>query len=218
MKRRTFAAAAVTTPLLSACFYDDFFTSEWEEEIQLHDKSVIIANVKQTFVRLTQGITPYGGMIVPRDCTFTFDAGMPFGKVSQLFRNFRPIFLDRENGVWYAVIEGTYFIKYKEITGQYWGDFETSGGQLAIALIDGKWQPISMRRLPARFTKINMLVLLGEPDEWAKFDGTRVTLRQKTEWLIKHPHPPGNYFLKRPREMNSINSGPTSSSTQEPSK
>jgi hypothetical protein len=218
MKRRTFAAAVATTPLLNACFYDDFFTSEWEEEIQLHDKSVIVANVKQTFVRLTQGITPYGGMIVPRDCTFTFDAGKPFGKVSQLFRNFRPIFLDREDGVWYAVLKGKYFAGYKEITGQYWGELEVSAGQRAIKLVDGKWQPISMRYLPAKFKEINILVLYGAANEWAKFDSTHITLGEKAEWLIKHPHHPDNYFLKRPREADSKNVGSIPLPTPKPSK
>lgn len=197
MKRRTFAAAAVTTPLLNACFYDDFFTSEWEEEIQLHDKSVIVANVKHTFVRLTQGLTPYGGMIVPRDCTFTFDAGKPFGKVSQLFRNFRPIFLDRDDDVWYAVLEGAYFTKYKEITGQYWGELEVPGHR-GIKLVNGKWEPMSLRSLPEKFKNSNMLVLVGAADEWAKFDGMRVSLIEKSEWKIKHPHHPIHLYLERP--------------------
>jgi hypothetical protein len=198
MKRRTFAAAAVTAPLLSACLYDDFFTSEWQEEIQLHDKSVIVANVKQTFVRLTQGITPYGGMIVPRDCTFTFDSGKPFGKLSQLFRNFRPIFLDREGDTWYAVLRGAYFTNYKQITGQYWGELEVSTGQWGIKLVNGKWEPVSLRNLPGKFRSSNILALLGTADEWAKFDGTRVTLIEKSKWKAKHPHHPIHLYLERP--------------------
>ena len=211
MKRRTFAAAAVTAPLLSACLYDDIFAFEWEEEIRLHDQSVIVAHVKHTFARVTQGILPYGGMIVPRDCTLSFDAGVPAGKVGQLFRNFRPVFLDRDDGVWYAVLEGAYFTKYKETTGQYWGEYEAPGGHRTIALLDGKWQPISLKRLPAKFKIINMLLLVGTADEWAKFDGTRLTLNQKAGWLLKHPPTPDNYFLSRPPEVDPASSDPMKS-------
>lgn len=199
MNRRTFAVATATTPILSGCLYDDFFDLKWEEEIQLQDGRVIVVSLKHTFQRLKQGFSRYGGSIARRDTEMAFDGGLGIGKVIQLFKNFHPIFLDQDSGSWYSVIYGKYYINYRLRTGQYWGEHETEGGQLALKLISGKWQPISLRQLPDHFLFANIFTLGGKAPDWAKLANRRVTVAEKIELSKTLPPDQGLHSLQRPR-------------------
>ena len=71
-------------------------------------------------------------------------------------------------------------------------------GQWAIKLVDGKWTPISMTRLPESFQRPNMLLPYGTAEEHATFKGKRVTLADKARWLKKHPPGYSDVTLTRP--------------------
>lgn len=198
MKRRALLTGAAAMPLLSGCFWDKHFDLSWEEEVQLHDGQVIAVKLKHTYERLHREFTRYGGTNLTRDTTLTFDAGGTVGTVTQLFKGFHPMFLGQHEGVWYAVLYGSYYYRSRELPGQDWGELEGPYGQWGIKLLDGKWQPMSMSRLPGIFQTPNMLILKGEAIEHAKFNGKRVTLQDKQAWLEKYPYDYGDIRLTRP--------------------
>lgn len=200
MNRRLFAlgAALAATPLLSGFGWDKQFDLSWEEEVLLHDGRVIVVKLKHTYERLHPGLTRYGGTNLTRDTTLTFDAGGTTGVVTQLFKGFHPMFIGEHQGVWYAVLYGTYYARSREIPGQDWGELEGPYGQWAIKLVNGKWVPISMSNLPEVFKEPNMFMLYGDAVEHAAFDGRRVTLSDKRAWLMKYPPGYSDVRLTRP--------------------
>jgi hypothetical protein len=193
---------AAVLPSLGGCIYPKYFDLEWNEEVQLHDGRVIVVHLKHTYERLYQGITPYGGTILPRDTTLTFDAGGSSGKLTQLFKGFHPLFLGEYDGVWYVILYGSHYYKSEQIPGQNWGLNWYGSGQ--VARLEGKgFVPISLHDLPAVFTKPNMLYLHGSASEHAQWDGKRVTLETKAEWRAKHRPGFHDAAIHRPPE-NSI--------------
>ncbi len=197
MNRRSFIAAALTAPLLSGCFYDRYFDIEWDEEVQLDNERVITVHLKHTFIRTNQSFTRYGGSSIPHNCTLTLDAGGSNGAITQLFQGFRPIFIGQSEGSWYVVLTGKYVIGSRETSGQDWGVLEGPEPQWAIKLVNTKWQPISMSRLPEVFKKPNMLRLVPNAEELSRFHENRVSLADKAVWLSEYP-PSFNINLTRP--------------------
>lgn len=206
MKRRTLLTGAGVTPFLGACTPDRTFDLSWDEEVQLHDGRIIVVHLKHTYERIGSGFfttaerlfSPYAGLGLPRDTTLTFDAGGTTGVVTQLFKGFSPVFIGQHEGVWYAVLYGDYYYNSRQLPGQDWGKLEGPYGQWAIKLNQGKWQPISMSRLPSPFQEPNMLMLYGETKEHAAFSDKRVTLADKQAWLKKHPPGYAHIRLVRP--------------------
>lgn len=200
MNRRYFSAATfgLSMSMLSGFGWDRFFELSWEEEVQLHDGRVIVVKIKQSYERLGNSLTRYGGRIIARDSTLTLDAGGRIGIVTQLFKGFRPIFLGQYDGFWYAVLHGAYYANSRKLPGQDWGELEGPSDQWAIKLVDGKWVPISMGNLPEAFQRPNMVILYGAVTEHVEFDGKRVTLSDKRAWSEKHPAGPSDLRLERP--------------------
>ena len=48
MNRRTLIATCVATSVTTGCYYPQYFDVAWDEEVQLHDGSVIVVNFKFT--------------------------------------------------------------------------------------------------------------------------------------------------------------------------
>ena len=193
------AALGAATSLLTGCLWPRHFDLQWEEEVQLQDGRVIVVTRKTTYERIGTSITQYGGQILTRDTTLTFDAGPPVGVVTQLFKGFFPLFLDQYEGTWYAVLIGGYYYGSRKLPGQDWGELEGPYGQWAIKLDAGKWIPISMCRLPEVFQQPNMLLLYGDAAEHAELDSKRVTLAEKQAWQKRYPPAPPDLRLVRPR-------------------
>ncbi|HSI53211.1 MAG: hypothetical protein ACAH21_14340 [Ramlibacter sp.] len=189
MKRRVLLHA-VAASSLGSCMAEQAAAYEWDEEVQLQGAEVVVVHLKHAYERV-------GRTAVWRDTTLTLNDGQR--TVTQLFKGFHPIFLDRDNGTWYAVLSGSYYRKSQQEPGQDWGDLEGPYGQWAVRLGDDGWKPMSMTRLPARFQEPNMLLLYGEEQEIARFHGKRVTLADKRAWLVRHP--PGYSHLKLTRPI-----------------
>lgn len=205
MRRRTLIATMAATPFMAACRYDRFFDLEWDEEIQLHDGRVIVVHIKHRYMRIEQGLTFYSGTSIPIDSTLTLDTGSTEGTVVQYFKGFHPIFLDQHEGTWYGVLRGKYYPGSRETPDQDWGDMEGPSAQWAIQLVGGKWQPISMGRLPATFTRANVHLWPSPAGAYAPFNGKKMTLQNKTDMRKKYPvddidilHRPNAYSAKRP--------------------
>jgi hypothetical protein len=203
MNRRTVLAMAGSAPLLGACFYDRYFDIEWDEEVLLHDGRVIVVHLKYRFERLHREFTRYGGAIVPRDATLTFDAGGDVGQVTQLFKGLHPVYLGQHNGTWYAVLSGGYYAGARETPGQDWGDFEGPYGQWAVKLVGKQFQPISKLDLPDEVQEYNMLWLNGTIQEHVGFDGTTISLDQKNGWKALHPLDVSSVRIIKPKSPSS---------------
>ena len=206
MNRRNLAAAAVLTTLLTGCFWDRYFDIQWNEQVKQPDGKVITVHLKVSFERLFnvfREFTRYGGAIVPRDATLTFDAGGDTGHVVQLFKGFRPIYLGQSNGTWYAVLSGKYYPGSRETPGQDWGDFEGPYHQWATKLVGKQLQPIYKLELPDEVRAPNMLWLNGTIQEHVAFEGTTITEEQKDEWKIAHRTDPSSWSIAKPQVASS---------------
>jgi hypothetical protein len=211
MRRRILLGCVAAMSLLTGFLWADHFDLEWDEEVQLPNGPVVVVHRKQTYERLSPGLTPYGGTSIPRDTTLTIDTGGPAGRVTQLFKGFDPLFLGRDKDTWYAVLIGGYYYKSREIPGQDWGDQEGPYGQRAVKLVGNKFVPISLLELPETFQTPNMLLLYGNAKELSKFDGKKVTLADKSEWQMLHPPGYAHVELTRPKSSKRIqsNASPT---------
>jgi hypothetical protein len=217
MNRRNFTAAALTAPLLTGCFWDRYFDVQWNEQVQQPDGKVITVHLKYRFERLYnifREFTRYGGAIVPRDATLTFDAGGDTGQVVQLFKGFLPIYLGQHNGTWYGALTGKYYHGSREIPGQDWGDFEGPYGQWAVKLVGKQFQPISKLELPDEVRAPNMLWLNGTIQEHVAFEGSTITLAQKDEWKGAHRTDPQSWSIPKPQAPSSRTKNLTNSGTK----
>ncbi|MFS2035132.1 hypothetical protein ACEN8I_14010 [Polaromonas sp. CT11-55] len=199
MKRRALLLAAASTSLLSGCLYDRWFDLEWDEEVQLHDGRVIVVHLKRSYERLNQGFTRYGGTIISRDTTLTFDAGGTTGKVTQLFKGFGPSLLDQHEGAWYVTLRGGSYYRSQEIPGQDWGRYAWGDCDEVAKLVGTQFVPIRIHDLPRALREPNML-LYGTAAEYAQFHELRISLKNKEAWLVKHPLSYGHINTCRPRE------------------
>jgi len=208
MKRRTLLMAAASTPLLNGCLYDRWFDLEWDEEVQLHDGRVIVVHLKNTYERIHQGFKRYGGTIMSRDTTLTFDAGETTGKVTQLFKGFGPSLLDQHEGTWYVMLRGGSYYRSQEIPGQDWGRYPSLNCDEVAKLVGTQFIPIRLQDLPQVFREPNILQY-GTAAEHAQLHERRISLKDKEVWLVKHPLSSGHINTCRPRGKDTSQSGPS---------
>jgi hypothetical protein len=204
MNRRTFAAAAVATPLLTGCLWDRYFDVQWNEQVSQPDRKVITVHLKVRFERLFnvfREFTRYGGAIVPRDATLTFDAGGDTGQVVQFFQGLQPVYLGKHDGTWYVVLSGGrgYNEASRKTPVQDWGEWGGSA-HLPAKLVGKQFQPISTLELPDEVQKPNLLWLNGTIQEHVAFEGTTITLEQKKDWLAVHSLGPGHNRIEKPMQ------------------
>ncbi|EJL86530.1 hypothetical protein PMI15_01377 [Polaromonas sp. CF318] len=199
MNRRNLLLAAASTPLLSACLYDRRFDLDWDEEVRLHDGRVIVVHLKNTYERIHQGFTRYGGTIMSRDTTLTFDTGGTSGKVTQLFKGYSPSLLDQHEGAWYVTLRGGPYYRSEEMPGQNWGRYPSLNCDEVAKLVGTEFVPIRIQDLPRALRMPNML-LYGTAAEHAQFHERRISLKNKEDWLVKHPLSSGHINTCRPRE------------------
>jgi hypothetical protein len=187
MKYRLVVALVSSMLALNACSRDRHFDLNWEEEVLLHDGTILPVKVKYTYERLSLHSLGRYDNAIPRDTEMSFDAGPPIGLVQQKLKGFHPMLLDRKDGVWYMVMYGSHYRNSEMDPSQNWGESENGYGQRTARLESSAFKPISMRELPAVFDRPNMLMLYGTAKEHAEFDGKRVTLELKRFFLQLHP-------------------------------
>jgi hypothetical protein len=187
MKLKNIVTLLFCLPLLTGCFYDRMFELEWDEEVKLHDGQVIVMHRKTSYERLSQGLMPYDGTIIPRDTTISFpeDPDNPNSgkRITQFVKNGGFSRLDRYKGKW--VIGGV-----SASLGQYqpeivWGP--GYGGFIGF-LINGKFLPKSPCTSPfakdkPQFLHLDFRNVSGMPNlVHRKFANTLVTLKDAAEW------------------------------------
>lgn len=216
MKLKNIVTLLFCLPLLTGCFYDRMFELEWDEEVKLHDGQVIVVHRKTSYERLSQGLMPYDGTIIPRDTTISFpeDPDNPNSgkRITQFVKNGGFSRLDRYKGKW--VIGGVSASLGKYQPQAVWGP---GRGTFMGFLIEGKFLPKSLCTLPeslkgrGQFLGLDIRNVAGYPNlVHRKFANTLVTLREKTAWnesLPKSAGEPaaGSIFCKDTANLTNFN-------------
>ena len=202
-KRRGLVMATLSTPLLTGCLWPRFFDLGWDEEVQLHDGRVIVVKVKYTYERLDGGITfnRYEPSIL-RNTEFSFDAGPPIGRFSQLFQKHRVDLIEYFNGKWYFLLEtvgGSFTVETVNGRKEAWGSIQNASGHKCWSLDEKGLSQSSINDLPTALLKINVLMDSVPLKTLAKLDGTYVTLAQKAVLVRNYPLNPSDLHIERPQ-------------------
>lgn len=206
MNRRELLLGMAGAPLLTGCLWPRFFDLGWDEEVRLTDGRVIVVKLKYTYERLSQATLNQYDRAILRNTTLSFDAGPPNGVVTQLFMGVRPALLDQRYGKWYMVLNGGNYTYSTNNAGQDWGPGQNFVEQRVAELVSGTFSPISIKQLPAELTVPNLLLQYAPVQELASFDGQRLTLVKKGEYLQRYPLGPGDRRIERPQEPAKTNS------------
>jgi hypothetical protein len=151
----------------------------WTEDVLLKDGTVITVKVQHSYeIR--------GRLSLLRDTELTFDTGRSGGVVvTQLFRGYHPLMLDRDQGKWYVVIYGGEYGRTKLEPGQDWGPHRFDCPPVAV-LHGRNFAPIPLNDFPPGFRESNMLILAGTFDEHRKLNGKHLSLEFKSGWKKKY--------------------------------
>jgi hypothetical protein len=189
MKRRTFTAAVIASPLLSACIYDQFFDIEWDEEVLLHDGRVIVVHVKNTYERRGKGFKQYDETkITFRHKELIFESE-PGKRVT--FKTRMPVaYLGQFEKDWYVVIAGQGpYGNYPDEMPDHWGnDYSPSIARLAI-LQNGAFIPARWANAPEPLKSTGWQVNLMTSSFWGDFpqwNRTKLTLNHKKVFKDTH--------------------------------
>lgn len=201
MNRRTAFMTALGLPTLTGCYYSQYFDVTWDEEVKLHDGSVIVVNFKFVHERLSR-FSKYDRAIL-RDTTMTFDAGPPYGRVTQTFNRMQPVLLNKYEGEWYAVIVPRGAGDSPAVSGQDWGPWQNANGQWPLKLVSSAFKTVQIAEFPDAIISQN-LVRNVPPEEMASYDGKRVDLDGAKAMLVaKHVLHPDDRVLKKPKSSTS---------------
>ena len=156
MQRRSIILLSLGLPTLTSCYYPQYFYTSWDEEVKLHDGSVIVIKLKFKFERRSR-FKEYDDIML-RDTTMTFDAGPPFGVVTQEFRQMQPTLLNKYEDTWYAVIVPRGGGFNYNLTGQDWGSQQQNAShQAPIKLTAEGFKWIQLSQFPDAIVTNNML-------------------------------------------------------------
>ncbi|MEO8298194.1 MAG: hypothetical protein ABI574_10365 [Burkholderiales bacterium] len=178
-------------PLLTGFIWPQFFDLSWDEEVQLHDGRVIVVHLKFTYERLSR-LSKYERAIM-RNTEMSFDAGPPYGRVTQLFIHQRPMLLDEQDGRWFVLLQGR---AGKSV--QDWGMDQNGHAQRTAALDSRGFHPIPLGDLPLGISKPNMLVDYAPINVLTQFDGSLITIEKKKVYLEQYPLGPADRVIYRP--------------------
>lgn len=190
MNRRTALGSLLCMPLLSGCYYDQYFDIVWDEEAKLHDSRVILVHLKFIYERQNR-FSRYGRAML-RDTEMTFDAGPPHGRVTQVFRRVKPVMLDQVNGSWYVVLQGRSGASDPALSGQDWGPQQNLAAERAGVLGTTGFARHPLRNLPNELKEKNLLYDYAPVAELAKMNGKKWDLALKSSYYARYPLHPGH--------------------------
>lgn len=187
MNRRSLLALAGSAPLLSGCFYDQFFDVEWDEEVLLHDGRVMVIHVKRKYERMRQSLLRYN----PDDIHFRgVEIGFnvsPSQRVS--VRTRQPLGCVDQFGLnWFLVISGQGPFGASDESPTRWGrDFTTN--EQRLAKLDGaEFLPVQWEEAPPELRYLNLVSNLFFP-EFVEWNGGKLTIQMKDKFREKHQFP-----------------------------
>jgi hypothetical protein len=201
-KRRGLLMAAFGTPLMTGCVWPRFLEIGWDEDVKLHDDRVIVVKVKYAYERLG-GLTfdRYANTIL-RKTEFSFDAGPPIGRFTQLFERHRVDIVEFVDGTWYLLLQtrgGLLTVEQDGKRVEVWGSKQNASGHKCWRLGEQGLLQASINDLSDETLKINLLMDYAPVRELAALDGTHVTLAQKAVLFNKYPLNPSDLKIERPQ-------------------
>ena len=181
MNRRTFAAAAVTTPLFSGCTrYERYFDIEWDEEVLLHDGRIIWVHVKRTFQRHSE-YDQWDG--IHRDTEVSFDAGGRIGRWTKKFERYNVGMIEEDRGNWYLLL-----FEMGHVTTRIVGQ----DVPVLILQSDGQERPARAWQEVPYFPKTNFMPITPDTKGVSQFHQKRLTVSEKLEYWQKYPRGAGD--------------------------
>jgi hypothetical protein len=180
MRRRALlgsTASVLPVLALGGCGYRGEYALSWDEEVLLHDGTMIIVHVTRYFWRDLQ-LPTFQSFYVLREMEIAFDAGPPWGRYRRRFTGYSWVYMiDRKDGNWYIGIAGDPGMH--RITNPlfpFW-----------ILSADGKERPaVSAEDVP-RFPLDNVLPLLGPQEKFFGFKNSLLKWDQKMKYWRANP-------------------------------
>jgi hypothetical protein len=205
-KAKNIAVGLVVGVLVFAVYVNNFglwpryFDIAWDEEVQLHDGSVILIHVKENYERLGRHLFPYEKTLF-RGNEFTFKDPQTQEVISVKSRLGISL-IDKINGEWYIVLYGQGSYGDPDEQPNKWGDDFTQKQERLAKLKKGQFIPISWDEAPTNsLEKDNLVVVAREIKVLAAFDGKRMSLQDKKNLRLTYPPGPGAGEISRPLRM-----------------
>jgi hypothetical protein len=204
-KAKNIGVCLVVGVLVFAVYVNNFglwpryFDIAWDEEVQLHDGSVILIHVKGNFQRLGMHLFPYEKTLF-RGSEFAFKDPQTQEVISVKSRLGISL-IDKINGNWYLVLRRQGPHGYPDETPSHWGDDFTENEERLAKLKQGRFVPVSWDEAPPNSLEKTNLFSTGRIDVLATFDGKRMTLLDKKNLRLTDPQGPGADEISRPLRM-----------------
>jgi hypothetical protein len=183
-RRALLGSTAVLLPTLAlgGCGYRSEYALSWDEEVLLHDGTMIVVHVTRYFWRDFQ-LPTFQSFYVLRDMEIAFDAGPPWGRYRRRFVGYSEIWmLERKDGDWYIGIAGDPGIhRIANPLFPFW-----------ILSSDGKERPAVAADETSSFPRRNVLPYLGPQDKFFSFKGSLLKWDQKIAFWRANPRSGGD--------------------------
>jgi len=175
-------AALLPTMALGGCGYRSEYALSWDEEVLLHDGTMIVVHVTRYFWRDFQ-LPTFQSFYVLRDMEIAFDAGPPWGRYRRRFTGYESIeLLDRKDGNWFLIILGDP------------GIHRLTDPRFPVWILNANGQEraaTSLAELP-KFPLLNILPYVGPQEEFFSFQNRLVKWEKKLSYWRAHPRAPGD--------------------------
>ena len=178
-RRALLGSTAVLLPTLAlgGCGYRSDYALSWDEEVLLHDGTMIVMHVTRYFWRDFQ-LATFQSLYVLRDMEIAFDAGPPWGRYRRRFTGYSWVrMIDRKDGNWYIGLSGDPG-KHRITSSLY---------PFWILAADGKERPASSANDIPSFPRRNVLPFLGPQDKFFGFKNSLLEWDQKMAYWRANP-------------------------------
>jgi lipopolysaccharide export LptBFGC system permease protein LptF len=204
-KAKNIGVCLVVGVLVFAVYVNNFglwpryFDIAWDEEVQLHDGSVILINVKQSYQRLGMHLFRYEKTLF-RGNEFTFKDPQTQEVISVKSR-LGIALIDKVNGDWYILLRRQGPFGEADETPNRWGDDFTQKEERLAKYKQKQFVPVSWDEAPANSLEKVNLFSSGKIDVLATFNGKRMSLQDKAKLRLSDPQGPGAGEISRPLRM-----------------
>jgi hypothetical protein len=162
------------------------FVLAWDEEVLLHDATIINVRIKRDYER--QGLlSRWRG--VRRSTEISFDAGAPVGHVSARFQPEEVALIDRKDQTWYFAL----------VRSAGMPPPSPEGGPPPFLRLgpDGRLvRAEAGDTLPAEFVKWNVMPDTPDPAGVARFHNTHLRLAEKMRHWSAYPRPNSDEVMR----------------------
>ncbi len=183
-RRALLGSTAVLLPTLAlgGCGYRSDYALSWDEEVLLHDGTMIVMHVTRYFWRDFQ-LATFQSLYVLRDMEIAFDAGPPWGRYRRRFTGYSWIYMiDRKNGNWYLALSGDP------------GEHQIASRLFPFGILgaDGRERPAASAEDIPSFPRPNVPPSMGPQDRFISFKGSLLKWDPKMAYWRANPRSGGD--------------------------